>query len=117
MSKLRLVLVMAPAKEAPQLARRLLEERLIACANLLQGVQSLYWWEGKIDSGKETLLILKCPAKNVRKVLKRVKELHSYTTPEIISLKVAKAHQPYVDWVLKEAQPARAGKPIRRLRK
>ena len=119
-NSLRLILVTAPEKEAPELARTLLEERLIACANLLPGVQSLYWWEGKIDAGSETLLILKCPARNVKRLMHRVKELHSYSTPEILALHVAQAHPLYAAWVMQEARPVRItrkGKPIRRLRK
>ena len=103
---LHIILVTAPKAEAPQLARRLLRERLIACANLVPQVQSIFWWKGKLDSTRETLLILKCPTRNVRRVLKRVRELHPYEVPEILALPVTAAHRPYAQWVLRETKGA-----------
>ena len=104
---IRIVFVTAPAKAAETLARRLLQERLIACANLLPGVKSLFWWQGRLDQARETLLVLKAPARNIRKLLARVKALHPYDVPEILVLPVAAAHAPYARWVLKEARPAK----------
>ena len=95
----RVVFVTAPPAEAETLARKLLEERLVACANLLPGVTSLYWWEGKIQRDGEILIVMKTTKKNVAKLLRRVKELHSYKVPEFLTLNVREGNPDYVKWV------------------
>lgn len=102
---LRVVLVTAPPKHAERLARKLLSERLIACANLLPGVKSLYWWQGKIERSAETLLVLKTPARNIKALMKRIPALHPYSVPEVLALPVAAAHKPYAKWVETESRP------------
>ncbi|MCW8129471.1 MAG: divalent-cation tolerance protein CutA [Planctomycetota bacterium] len=96
---LRVLLVTAPKEKAEGLARALLKERLIACANLLPGATSLFWWDGKIDTARETLMVLKAPARNVRKLLARIPALHPYDVPEVLVLNVAAAYRPYAKWV------------------
>ncbi|MDE1920129.1 MAG: divalent-cation tolerance protein CutA [Candidatus Omnitrophica bacterium] len=86
-------------KEAAKIGRGLLENRLIACANIVEGVQSLFWWEGKIDSSKEALLVLKTKKTLFKKVMAKVKSLHSYKLPEIIALPVIQGNQDYLNWV------------------
>jgi len=100
--KVRVVLGTAPAKEAALIARMLLEEKLIACANLIPGVQSLYRWKGEICDDRETVLVMKAAEKNVAKLLKRLKELHSYDVPEFLVLGVDAGSGEYVKWVLGE---------------
>ena len=95
----RVILVTAPAAEAEKIAQTLLEEKRIACANMLPGVISLYWWEGKINRDSETLMILKAPAGRVKSLLKRLKELHSYQVPEFLALPVREANPDYAKWV------------------
>jgi periplasmic divalent cation tolerance protein len=95
----RVVLVTAPPGEAERLARTLVEERLAACANLLPHVTSLYWWEGKLNRDAETLIVFKAPRKNIAKLLKRLKQLHSYTVPEFVALQVLEANPEYAEWV------------------
>jgi len=101
---LRIVIVTAPEAEAEGLARKLLEERLIACANLVKGVHSLYWWEGKIESGAETMLVLKTPASKVDELLQRVRALHSYTVPEFLALAIQESNPAYAAWVVSETE-------------
>lgn len=98
--KVRVVLGTAPAKEAELIARMLLEENLIACANLIPGVQSLYRWKGELCNDRETVLVMKVPEKNIAKLLKRLKELHSYEVPEFLVLGVDAGSNEYVKWVL-----------------
>lgn len=102
---IRIVLVTAPPKDAEKIARTLLIERLIACANLLPNVTSLYWWDGKIQRDGETLILMKTPARNVKKLLTRLKQLHSYSVPEFLTLSPIEANPNYVAWVLREATP------------
>lgn len=98
----RVVLVTAPPKEAERLARTLVEERLAACANIVPGVVSLYWWQGKLNRDAESLIIMKTPPRRIAKLLKRLKELHSYTVPEFLALPVLEANPDYVAWADEE---------------
>ena len=86
-------------KEATKIARGLLESQLIACANIIGGVQSLFWWRGKIDSSKEVLLVLKTKKILFNKVSAKVKSLHSYETPEIIALPIVNGSKDYLKWL------------------
>ena len=86
-------------KEAGKIARGLLEAKLIACANIVEGVQSLFWWQGKIDSSKEVLLVLKTKKVLFKKVIAQVRSLHSYQTPEIIALPIVAGSDDYLQWL------------------
>ena len=86
-------------KEAGKIARGLLGSKLIACANIVQGVQSLFWWQGKIDTSREALLILKTKKVLFKKVSAKVKSLHSYQTPEIIALSIVNGSEDYLRWI------------------
>jgi len=86
-------------EEANRLARTLVEEKLAACVNILSGVESLYWWKGKIESSKERMLVVKTQGKMVRRVVKRVKEIHSYEVPEIIALPIVEGNRDYLKWI------------------
>ncbi len=86
-------------KEAGKIARGLLEAKLAACANIVEGVQSLFWWQGKIDSSKEVLLVLKTKKILFKKVSTKVKSLHSYQTPEIIALPLVAGSEDYLQWL------------------
>ena len=85
--------------EAQQISQNLLEEKLIACANILEGVKSFFWWEGKIDSSTEALLILKSKEDLFKKILKTVKSLHSYEVPEVIALPIIEGNPDYLRWI------------------
>jgi periplasmic divalent cation tolerance protein len=95
-----IVLVTAKDKsEAARIAAGLLEAKLIACANIIDGVKSLFWWQGKIDSSKEVLLVLKSRKALLKKITDRVKSLHSYQTPEIIALPIVGGSGDYLAWI------------------
>jgi periplasmic divalent cation tolerance protein len=95
-----IILITAKDKqEATNIARGLLEAKLIACANIIDGVQSLFWWQGKIDSSNESLLVLKTKKILFKKVTSKVKSLHSYQTPEIIALPIASGSEEYLKWI------------------
>ncbi|MEM5811289.1 MAG: divalent-cation tolerance protein CutA [Candidatus Aenigmatarchaeota archaeon] len=88
-------------KEAEKIGKTLLEERLVACINIIKEIGSQYWWGGKIEKSKESLLLLKCPKNNLKKVVERVKELHSYSLPDISAIKIEKGLKEFLDWVNK----------------
>jgi periplasmic divalent cation tolerance protein len=94
------VLVTAPdVKTARKLTQAALKARLIACANLIPKIESHYWWQGKIESGSEVLLVLKTTAARVDAVEKLMIAGHPYDTPEFIVLPISRGNQRYLDWV------------------
>ncbi|MCS7114398.1 MAG: divalent-cation tolerance protein CutA [Candidatus Bathyarchaeota archaeon] len=86
-------------EEAEKIAQTLLEERLIACANIIGPVHSLFWWQGKIDTAKEHLILMKTRKALFERVSERVKALHSYQVPEIISLPITEGSKDYLKWL------------------
>jgi periplasmic divalent cation tolerance protein len=97
---IRLVLTTAAnPDEATHLARTLVEERLAACATLIPAVQSIYHWEGEIESSAETLLLLKTGPDQLAALEVRLMELHSYQTPEFIVLGVEAVSHAYLAWL------------------
>jgi periplasmic divalent cation tolerance protein len=103
MTPLRVVFVTAPdAEVARTLARTLVEERLIACANVLPPVQSIYRWQGRVEEAAEVLLVLKTVQDRLPALVGRVKELHPYQVPEIIALPVEAALPAYAAWIAEE---------------
>jgi len=94
------ILVTAPAiEEAEAIARRLLEQRLIACANLVAGVRSLFRWEGKIDEADEVLVVMKTRQELLDAVTGAVREMHSYDVCEVIGLPFVGGSEAYLRWV------------------
>ena len=99
------VMVTAPEKEAPGLARALVEERLVACVNLLREIRSVYWWKGKIEDEPEVLCIMKTRSALFEALRNRVRELHSYEVPEIVALPILAGSEPYLDWIGENTRP------------
>jgi periplasmic divalent cation tolerance protein len=96
----RIALVTAPdLKTARRLAQSALRARLIACANLVPGIESHYWWRGKIERGGETLLILKTTQARLLKLEKLILAEHPYDTPEFIVLTVNSGNRRYLQWL------------------
>lgn len=94
------VLVTASSKkEAQKLASCLLQEKLAACVNVIDGVDSHFRWQGKIDKAKEALLMIKTKKMLFNKLLKKVKSLHSYEVAEIIALPIIGGNKEYLDWI------------------
>ncbi len=85
--------------QARKIAGRLLETKLIACANIVPGVESLFRWEGKIDSSSEVLLILKTRRSLFKKITLEVKAIHSYDTPEVIAVPIIEGSSDYLKWI------------------
>ena len=100
MTALSLIYVTAPTKEEAQtIGRALLEKKIAACINLIEGMESHYWWEGKIESARECVLIVKTTDDKVDSAIAVVKAMHSYTTPCAISWKIEKGNPGYVKWL------------------
>jgi periplasmic divalent cation tolerance protein len=96
----RLVLVTAPdLKTARALAKVALAAKLIACANLLPKIESHYWWQGKLESSAEVLIIFKTTRAKLAALEKLVVGEHPYDTPEFITLPLAEGNHKYLDWL------------------
>jgi periplasmic divalent cation tolerance protein len=90
--------------EAEQAGRALVEQRLCACVNILPGMVSLYWWQGKVDRGEEVVMIIKTRASLAEPVRAAVKQMHSYSTPAILVLPVENVDPDYHAWIVAETQ-------------
>ena len=86
-------------EEALKIANTLVEDHLAACVNLVSPIRSIYRWEGKIWDEKEWLLVIKTQKHRFGEVEKKVKSLHSYTVPEIISLPIIEGSTSYLNWI------------------
>jgi len=89
----------ANREEAEKIARRLLDEKLIACANIIGPVSSLFWWSGKLEKSEEYVLLLKSRLELFEKLSESVKALHGYEVPEIIALPIIKGSPAYMEWL------------------
>lgn len=87
------------SEEAERLARSLVEERLAACVNRIKSVQSVYRWQGKVESSEEELLVIKTKKELFRALERRVRALHSYKVPEIIALPIMTGSARYLRWL------------------
>jgi periplasmic divalent cation tolerance protein len=87
-------------EEAVKISNALVEDRLAACVNLISPVRSIYRWEEKICDEKEWLLIIKTQRKRFQEIETRVKSLHSYSVPEIISLPIVEGSSSYLHWLV-----------------
>lgn len=97
------VLVTASSEEeAEKIASLLLEQRKAACVNLIPRIRSRFWWEGKLDSAQESLLIIKSRAALVPEITDIVRKAHSYTVPEIVALPIVGGNTDYLEWVDQE---------------
>jgi periplasmic divalent cation tolerance protein len=95
----KLVLVTAPdRKTARRLARVALSRRLIACANLVPGVESHYWWQGKRERAAEVLLLLKATRRTLPELEQLILKLHPYDTAEFVVLPITHGSARYLDW-------------------
>lgn len=90
--------------EALHIARALVEERLAACANVLDGMTSVYRWQGRIEEDAEAVLIAKTTDDLVDRLVARVKALHSYDCPCVVALPIAGGNQDFIDWIEVETE-------------
>ena len=103
--KLNLVYITTKDKaEARKIGQELVNERLAACVNIIDGMNSMYWWEGKVQDDNEVILIAKTKQSLVKELIKKVKSIHSYSCPCIISLPILDGNKDYLDWLHKETK-------------
>ena len=94
------VLVTAPSSRAAQtLAKAALNAHLVACANLIPGIESYYWWRGKLESSVEILILFKTTKAKLKALEKAILAHHPYDTPEFIVLPITAGNKHYLDWL------------------
>ncbi len=90
--------------EAKSIGRLLLENRLVACINLVDNMQAMYWWEGSIQEGHEVVIIAKTTADRVASVIETVTKAHSYECPCVVSLPISNGNPSFLNWIKAEVQ-------------
>ena len=86
-------------KEARRISVQLIKAKLAACVNIVDKVDSIFFWAGKIDQAKESLLMIKSKKEKLARIIKLVKSLHSYEVPEIIAIPIIAGDKPYLRWI------------------
>ena len=106
---MRLVISTSKIDDAAFLAKKLIEEHLAACVNVVPGIKSFYIWDDKLEEESEALLLIKTTAAHVEQLTARLRELHPYEVPEIISIEIAKGegNPDYLNWVKEQVVPHR----------
>ena len=95
-----IVLTNAPDRAiAEKIARALVDQKLAACVNILAGAQSIYRWDGVVETAEEVPLLIKTRADIYSEVEAAIKELHPYELPEIVALPVAQGSREYLEWL------------------
>ena len=94
------VFVTAPSEEeATRISRSLVEAGLVACANVLPRVRSIFRWEGKVTEEQESLIVLKTRSRLFKELAMAIKNMHSYSVPEIIAISIAQGSAEYLSWI------------------
>jgi periplasmic divalent cation tolerance protein len=100
MKKHCVAFVTAPVGEEPRrLAELLLDKKLCACVNVISPIESFFWWEGKKDSAREALLVIKTEQRLLKRLTAAVRAAHSYEVCEVIAMPIVGGSKPYLDWV------------------
>jgi len=92
------------ADKAAEIAKLLVDEKLVACANLLPAVRSIYRWQGKMHDENEVLVLLKTRAEQLERLKLRLLEVHPYEVPEVLAVPVESGYQPYLEWLAGETK-------------
>ena len=106
--KIVIFVMVGNSKDAASLAKSLVEKRLAACVNLLPGISSWYWWEGKVTEDQEVLLMIKTSRDKFATLEREVIRAHSYAVPEVIALQIVEGSKNYLNWIdesLKKIEP------------
>ncbi len=97
--KVVILVTAASRQECRKIARQLVEEKLAACVNITQAIDSVYHWEGKVTTGKEFLLLIKSNRELFPEIKAAISKIHSYHTPEIICVPIIDGSRNYLQWI------------------
>jgi len=101
-SKIVIFITTSSEEEARKVANQLLNQRKAACINIVSSIDSLFWWQGKLNSARESLLIIKTKESLLPEIINLVKEVHSYEIPEVIALPILGGNPDYLKWLNEE---------------
>ena len=90
--------------EAKTIGKELVSSRLAACANIIDNINSVYWWEGEIQDDREVIVVAKTKASLVPELIDKVKSIHSYECPCIVSLPIIEGNRAFLDWIVNETR-------------
>ena len=107
MTTMMIYITASDGTEAKQIGRQLVEARLIACANVIEGMTPIFRWEDEIQEGSEAVLIAKTAETMVEQVIHLVRTTHSYDCPAVVALPIAHGNPAFLDWVHEEVGSAR----------
>ncbi len=99
MNELVVFITASSEDEAAKISKALVESRLAGCVNIIKNIRSIYSWQGKIEDDKEFLMIAKTQKHLFNALMKKVKELHSYSVPEIIAMPIIEGSEDYLKWL------------------
>ena len=88
--------------DARKIANILVEEQIAACVNIIPSVESIYKWKGKVEINNEIIILAKTTDENVKKTIKRIRELHNYELPDIIVIPIIGGLKEYLDYINRE---------------
>ena len=90
--------------EAEKIGGLLLKAKLAACVNIIEGMRSMFWWEGALEQGRETILLAKTKPSLLDELTATVKAAHSYDLPCIVALPIVGGNQDFIDWISSETK-------------
>lgn len=99
MSELFVYVTTESKEEARKIGARLVEERLVACVNIVDGIESMFWWKDKIEIANEALFVAKTTEENMDVVIETIKKMHSYEVPCIVSLPITNGNPDFLKWI------------------
>jgi len=99
MNEIVVFITASSEEEAVKIAKQLVEAKLVGCVNIIKDIRSIYRWEGTVEDEPEVLMIAKTQKTLFNDLMKKVKELHSYTVPEIIALPIVEGSEDYLKWL------------------
>ena len=106
MSAIWIYVTTSDQEEATEIAQILVQQRLVACANVLGSTTAIYWWEGKVERSPEVAFIMKTRADLLDAVIEKVKKNLSYDCPCIVALPIVGGNRKFLDWLEKETRKA-----------
>ena len=107
MSQNLLYVTVGNADDGLRIGRTLVDERLAACANVIPGATSIYRWEGEVRTESEAILLLKTAAERVEPAIARIRELHEYACPCVLSFDIESGNPAFLEWIDRETSAAR----------
>jgi len=99
MSAFRVVMITTPPDKAEEISQKIIENKMAACVNIVDGIRSFYRWKGVIKKDTECLLIAKTATKKVEGLIRFIRENHPYDVPEVVAMTISEGNPDYLNWL------------------